>query len=518
MSHLAGSHLIGAHTKALHETGKQEVVSIQNHTKQPTNYRQQGTVWRPARDMQEEPVIPAPGLFATLVLPRDTDHAGADADADALPTVGECATHLQLLHVFYALRVRIIESAELDKTFGVEQNRTTVWRTRYSGRYGRSEKYQHPLGDATWKARRKEKFRYYLIVAAARFQEWVKKADAVLAETKQGTGSLCLAFLPPLDVLMVWHAFLLNPRDFEDYCRKHRLERIRKVPFPWAQIHSAIDSRTDTFMLPKDAAASADSTGLAPDLFAFLADVSKAPSSVAPTLARKAATTSAESNFLLVLFTHGGTPATPNTTTATATATANSNTALIANVQRQAVFADKMHAQLWLRSPAVLRTLSRAISRYAQFLALFRAHPGQTLVPALDVDLAWHTHQLSASAYGAGVRARAGRFIDHDDKLGVGVLKGALERTAEWYFVAFGGLYAPCLCWDCEAVAEVLEREANGDMDEDGDGDGDLDGEEEEDRMGRLVDAVQDELHYYRSVEAARRARKQLPVREKVPA
>lgn len=36
-----------------------------------------------------------------------------------------------------------------------------------------------------------------------------------------------------------------------------------------------------------------------------------------------------------------------------------------------------------------------AISRYKMFLSLKKAHPGHFLVPCYDIDIAWHTHQVS---------------------------------------------------------------------------------------------------------------------------
>ena len=35
-----------------------------------------------------------------------------------------------------------------------------------------------------------------------------------------------------------------------------------------------------------------------------------------------------------------------------------------------------------------------------------------SFVPTLDIDLAWHTHQLAAGRYGADCMEYVGRFID----------------------------------------------------------------------------------------------------------
>ena len=35
-----------------------------------------------------------------------------------------------------------------------------------------------------------------------------------------------------------------------------------------------------------------------------------------------------------------------------------------------------------------------------------------SFVPTLDIDLAWHTHQLTAGQYGDDCMAYVGRFID----------------------------------------------------------------------------------------------------------
>ena len=51
--------------------------------------------------------------------------------------------------------------------------------------------------------------------------------------------------------IRLWHAFLLNPRLFMNHCGR---QAIYRRPFPWQQIHHAIDNRDWSFAQPEDAA------------------------------------------------------------------------------------------------------------------------------------------------------------------------------------------------------------------------------------------------------------------------
>ena len=175
------------------------------------------------------------------------------------------------------------------------------------------------------------------------------------------------------------------------------------------------------------------------------------------------------------------------------------NQPIIDAVQRQETFVDKMHAQLWIRSPAVEGTLQRAIDRYVKFLKLFKLYPKTTLVPTLDIDLVWHTHQCSPALYCSAVSDRAGRFINHDDKLGRPVLSDSMEKTSQLFRTRFGQEYSVCHCWDCEAALSALESSKREDK--------------VQADMSFVTRIVMEEVAYHRAVELARRAGKPLPVR-----
>jgi hypothetical protein len=155
---------------------------------------------------------------------------------------------------------------------------------------------------------------------------------------------------------------------------------------------------------------------------------------------------------------------------------------------------------LWLRSPSASYTLAQAASRYPKFLALFRLHPRTLLVPTLDIDLAWHTHQLSPAAYRVATVDLCGQFVDHDAGLAKEVLAGGWETTVRLWEARWGSAYKICMCWDCEGLSAELEKSG------DGDGDGDVDVE-------KLVEKVKGDVAFYRAVEIARRKGGKLPFR-----
>ncbi len=313
---------------------------------------------------------------------------------------------------------------------------------------------------------------------------------------------------------MVWHAFLLNPHDYDRTQSRYRLTQLRRLPFPWQAVHDAINSRNWTYTLPAASEAwTRTHPGLEPDLFRYLESVGRGgggQSSVASnnrvltTLARygqrrvhiiplgdlldmQGQLSPRDAGFLAVL--------------QQTEADKHADRPLADNVQRQAAFVDKMHLQLWIRSPAAGGTLRRAVDRYDKFLRLFALYPGKMLVPTLDIDLAWHTHQCSAQAYAESVKRRTGVFVNHDDKLGSKVLQGGMEETRELFFVRFGEEYERCLCWDCEATLSAIEE---ADDDEDGGAEGV--------EVGRLVEKLRSEVEYYRCVEICRRNGKPLPL------
>ncbi|OBT68871.1 hypothetical protein VE03_02113 [Pseudogymnoascus sp. 23342-1-I1] len=436
--------------------------------------------------------IPNPGLF-------EFESKTTENDNIVLPTVGECAAHLELLQAFYHMCVKVSSSTALDAVLGIKPEPRIVYRKKYQGYHKGYTREAVNLRDDTFKERRKTKWPLYLALAATRFLAWAEAVEKVI-DGSVAPEAMSL-HLPPLDVLMVWHALLLNPSWFRSF-EARQLKRLYDTPFPWKAIHKAIDAdnRNSPYSLPAESAVWFETnTGLAPDLFEALVKAER----------------SARAEQLLT--THGAPGRSSNTLRGMmvedidvilksriklneldtsllkccreAIGTNATITKLVEAVQRQASFVNKMEKQLWIRSPAIEGTLYRAIDRYSKFLKLFKLYPKTMLVPTLDIDLVWHTHQCSPFRYDVGMLKMAGRLIDHDDKIGGVIINPGFTRTKDLFRIRFGQEYQVCHCWDCEALLSAisshnLKIRLNNEA---------------------IARQVHDEVAYYRSVEIAKR-------------
>lgn len=559
-----------------------------------------------AKTKEEEPVIPSPDIFAfeepanTSSSSRSFHSNSTSTTAFRLPSISECATHLELIQVFYVLRQHVLRSPEIDASMGIVPVRETK-----TGRNGDTKTFK----DAGLWERRQVKWPKFVEFAVVRFLEWRKTLATQNRHSK--------FYLPPLDVLMVWHSFLLNPRLLQEHCRGEPLYRTR---MPWQKIHESIDNGKWNFRHNPDAARSFEAaTGLDADLFEQLSrwaaasgsdsppdsdsgdriaastgedgdghhdavepgpsepkfqsvnpkltafklrpspddeeddvDGAHAPDSSSPapisspvvdlSLNRKGLT---QAQIYAVLFhtartmtsvtdtaTQYGSLASPSVSHQVSATTIhpdpekgkepeNLATLLFSAVQRQTSFIDKMNTHLWIRSPSVEGTLGRAITRYEKFLTLLKFHGGvnRPIVPTLDIDLVWHTHQCSSGlGYVRDMKNRVGRFINHDDSIpreGPSGLDDGFKRTRSLWRMRFGEEYKGCRCWDCEGLLDELELEAENSRVgvSAGAGDGGV-GEEglADVNMDAMAKKVHDRVMYYRFVEFSRRKKKPLPL------
>ncbi|TFK46966.1 hypothetical protein OE88DRAFT_1637188 [Heliocybe sulcata] len=124
---------------------------------------------------------------------------------------------------------------------------------------------------------------------------------------------------------------------------------------------------------------------------------------------------------------------------------------LVGAVLRQESFVDKMYNLGWtdpsyFASEGDELALQHAIARYHAFLDLMASSSMAFFVPTLDIDLAWHTHQLFADQYAADCKKYVGRYVDHDDKIAESELSNAFDITCRAWKSRFGIAYAHCGC------------------------------------------------------------------------
>ena len=126
---------------------------------------------------------------------------------------------------------------------------------------------------------------------------------------------------------------------------------------------------------------------------------------------------------------------------------------LVGAVIRQGDFVEKMHNIDWLHSPALPATMTRLIFKYERFVSIME-DPTHMAVPTLDVDLAWHTHQLNPPSYMKYIVNKTRQYVDHDDKVAETALNDAFAWTSKTYEKKYGDKYSECTCWYCEAIRE----------------------------------------------------------------
>ena len=83
--------------------------------------------------------------------------------------------------------------------------------------------------------------------------------------------------------------------------------------------------------------------------------------------------------------------------------------------------------------------------------------PSGFLCPTLDIDLAWHTHQLKHDAYRAETTTFIRRFVDHDDKVSESRLGDAYSYTAKHWLKRFGVPYSACGCHQGDGLVGLLD-------------------------------------------------------------
>jgi len=110
---------------------------------------------------------------------------------------------------------------------------------------------------------------------------------------------------------------------------------------------------------------------------------------------------------------------------------------LVAASLRQREFATKITSAecSGMDSPFAL---FKATTRYHKFMLLMnRGSKKSFLVPTLDIDLCWHTHQLFPCSYREWCLEHLHRAVNHDDTVGKGDLSQGMRATSLAWLEAY---------------------------------------------------------------------------------
>ncbi|KAF2789775.1 hypothetical protein K505DRAFT_340982 [Melanomma pulvis-pyrius CBS 109.77] len=545
-----------------------------------------------------------------------------------LPTAAECIVHLKLLHAFAKLRHDVgnqeglfgidlekFERAEEETTPGGDSHQpdgvheqNTAKATIPTHTLTEEEKEEAALAERI----REKRWSVFVTKAVDRFQKWwgslsAKANPSFLPLSTEDFKSANIglnynmpfqtqwsgldegfsSILPPLDVLMVWHSYLLNPRVYFEDCFRLSRHELWRTAFPWKAIHEAIDNETYVYTAPDEAIKTfASSPGIswnsADDdrckaiacpkcLDRVLVPWTRPPVTTGPEAIEaylssdtgfagqafqeacplcefvitheklRVAKFISDSKALLMLkrplpgtvFNSVGWPESaaankdlgthdpffPNRmveklpefhytalrkeienlsievlksriqrviTSSARTQIVNSDQYkpdlvakdskiavrkmlaqywdnsspfgldLVGAVLRQGTFVLKMRRIDWLHSPAAMTTMQRLIVKYHRFIRIIADNPKKIAVPTLDVDLAWHTHQLTPKIYSSYTLAECKKFLNHDDKIPETSLHTYFQWTSIQYEKKYGQPYSECACWYCECMREPL--------------------------------------------------------------
>ncbi|CAI5755600.1 unnamed protein product [Candida verbasci] len=123
---------------------------------------------------------------------------------------------------------------------------------------------------------------------------------------------------------------------------------------------------------------------------------------------------------------------------------------LVGCILRQERFVEKMNNFNWLHSPFIIEGMNESLNRYKNYFELLTDFNHRMLVPTLDIDLIWHTHQLTMFRYFKDCKSSPCQtVIDHNDKVEENVLGDQFEVTAKLYKLKFQQDYSLCFCWYC---------------------------------------------------------------------
>ncbi|KAF5662480.1 hypothetical protein FHETE_7927 [Fusarium heterosporum] len=378
-----------------------EQANLDPHTwKLPTSYST-------SQPGAKQTIIPDPKIFSNVFsIPSEPEFQSPRLEALLVyPDPSHVAVHLALLECFNSL-----------KTSARALDVKVVHPPSYN------EKPTLTSLTQTAELSLSERWDFLIKLAVTRFTAWWSNIDMVLNHASvysHRAGShaalqLTKDYLPPLDILLVWYALILNPDAYEAACNSYQgnVARLKNLCFPWPAIRDVIDLEKMEFALPS----------AAQNLFKNL---------------------SSQSYDILTYL--------ENPPAYTDSGKVRFETDLFAEVKKHEAFIDRSHQMLLIRSPALRGSLARAGSEYLEF---HLREPDATDEGTADrqpfgVQLFYRTHRLFQRQYKAFLSE-----IEKRQKELIQDSKDALEMMTEDENSALDEQF--CRCWICERIRDDL--------------------------------------------------------------
>ncbi|KAF9771726.1 hypothetical protein IL306_010627 [Fusarium sp. DS 682] len=350
--------------------------------------------------------MPDPRVFSNVFsIPTESESQSIETLL-AYPDASHAAVHLALLECFRNLRVSA-------RALDVEVVQPPSYDAAKNPALSPPEPTQLPES---------QKWDLLIKLAVTRFTTWWSGIELLLnhanAYSHHGGSRAALQltkdYLPPLDILLVWYALMLDPEAYDAACEAQGVNaaRLKNLCFPWPAIRDVIDMDKMQLELPRSAQK-------------LFHNISSQPCDILDYIKSPPAYTDLGKVRI--------------------------ETDLFSEVKRHEAFIEESHQLLWIRSPALQGSLIRAGMEYLDFHLRKPTAVEEDMVDyqSFGVRLFWRTHRLFPRQYKAFLKEiRDGQSEPTRD----------LKQDAKIIFDADGPSFTQerCHCWTCERIRDDI--------------------------------------------------------------
>ncbi|KAK5055191.1 hypothetical protein LTR84_012940 [Exophiala bonariae] len=368
-------------------------------------------------------LIPDPNIFSDAIVPALK--SGDQGIQTKYPNPGHLAAHLGLIECFRKFRTSVFSSEQLEILDLPSYPGTTVDEVSTAA-------------DGPASVSNPKRWDTVIRLAVARFLIWFENIESILTHAaayhRFGPDSNALHaaitadYLPPLDVMLVWYAYMQTPGAYRRDNLAHSSPKLLEIPLPWEAILAVMDLDNFTYNIPS----------AAEKLFT---------------------TTTTQSADIFVYLMHPP----PYTDLNPDKVFSVDLESAVHDLIDDTSFAESMSNLLFLRSPALEGTLLRALAKYGALVQATGNRASLWLERIRDepaLQLVWRTHMLYPMAY---IQFSANTFgsdvlLKYDTSSLAYAVDIKNSSTAEQSSADSDGdsisAAEACYCWLCERIRD----------------------------------------------------------------